>query len=156
MTVHEDDRTLTAEFTGYRTTGPCGADYTARAVESAHAALIVVEEHPHERGASWDCPDVGYLRQVIVRLGRPLGDRAVLEAMRGLPVPVDPRFRRPYGAAERAPVDGRDVAAVIARTLSEGGHAGGDYVLTGPESLTQAEQIRIIGDTPSFTGNFTR
>jgi uncharacterized protein YbjT (DUF2867 family) len=26
------------------------------------------------------------------------------------------------------------------------GHAGGDYVLTGPESLSQAAQVRIIGD----------
>ncbi|GAA4215830.1 NAD(P)H-binding protein [Microbispora amethystogenes] len=55
--------------------------------------------------------------------------------------------RWPYGAAETAPVDDRDVAAVVARTLREDGHAGGDYVLTGPESLTQAEQIRIIGET---------
>ncbi|KAA9381973.1 NAD(P)H-binding protein [Microbispora cellulosiformans] len=55
--------------------------------------------------------------------------------------------RWPYGAAETAPVDDRDVAAVVARTLSEGGHSGGDYVLTGPGSLTQAEQIRIIGET---------
>ncbi|MEU3455525.1 NAD(P)H-binding protein [Micromonospora sp. NPDC006766] len=54
--------------------------------------------------------------------------------------------RWPYGAAETAPVDDRDVAAVIARTLCEDGHAGGDYVLTGPESLTQAEQVSIIGD----------
>jgi uncharacterized protein YbjT (DUF2867 family) len=38
------------------------------------------------------------------------------------------------------------VAAVIARTLSQDGHVGGDYVLTGPESLSQAEQVRIIGD----------
>jgi uncharacterized protein YbjT (DUF2867 family) len=54
--------------------------------------------------------------------------------------------RWPYGAAETAPVDDRDVAAVVARTLYRGGHAGGDYVLTGPESLSQAEQVRIIGD----------
>src|SRR3954451_21370656 len=52
----------------------------------------------------------------------------------------------PYGAAETAPVDDRDVAAVAARVLREDGHAGGDYVLTGPESLSQAEQVRIIGD----------
>ncbi|WP_089155141.1 NAD(P)H-binding protein [Micromonospora sp. NBS 11-29] len=55
--------------------------------------------------------------------------------------------RWPYGAAETAPVDDRDVAEVVARTLREDGHAGGDYVLTGPEALTQAEQVRIIGDT---------
>jgi uncharacterized protein YbjT (DUF2867 family) len=54
--------------------------------------------------------------------------------------------RWPYGAAETAPVDDRDVAAVAARTLYQDGHAGGDYVLTGPESLSQADQVRIIGD----------
>jgi len=54
--------------------------------------------------------------------------------------------RWPYGAAETAPVDDRDVAAVAARTLHEDGHAGGDYVLTGPEPLSQAEQVTIIGD----------
>ena len=53
--------------------------------------------------------------------------------------------RWPYGAAETAPIDVRDVAAVAARALHEDGHAGGDYVLTGPESLSQAEQVRIIG-----------
>jgi uncharacterized protein YbjT (DUF2867 family) len=52
----------------------------------------------------------------------------------------------PYGAAETAPIDERDIAAVSARALVEDGHAGGDYVLTGPESLSQAEQVRIIGD----------
>jgi uncharacterized protein YbjT (DUF2867 family) len=54
--------------------------------------------------------------------------------------------RWPYGAAETAPVDDRDVAAVAARTLYQDGYAGGDYVLTGPESLSQAEQVSIIGD----------
>jgi uncharacterized protein YbjT (DUF2867 family) len=54
--------------------------------------------------------------------------------------------RWPYGAAEAAPVDERDVAAVAARALYQDGHAGGDYVLTGPESLSQAEQVSIIGD----------
>jgi uncharacterized protein YbjT (DUF2867 family) len=54
--------------------------------------------------------------------------------------------RWPYGAAETAPIDERDVAAVAARALCEEGHAGRDYVVTGPESLSQAEQVRIIGD----------
>jgi uncharacterized protein YbjT (DUF2867 family) len=53
--------------------------------------------------------------------------------------------RWPYGAAETAPIDERDVASVAAHALYGDGHAGGDYVLTGPESLSQAEQIRIIG-----------
>ncbi len=55
-------------------------------------------------------------------------------------------IRWPYGAAETAPIDELDVAAVAARALYEDGHAGGDYVLTGPESLSQAEQVSIIGD----------
>ncbi|HXZ70211.1 MAG TPA: NmrA family NAD(P)-binding protein, partial [Streptosporangiaceae bacterium] len=59
---------------------------------------------------------------------------------------ADGVVRWPYGAAETAPVDDRDVAAVTARTLYQDGHAGGDYVLTGPESLSQAEQVSIIGD----------
>jgi len=59
---------------------------------------------------------------------------------------ADGVVRWPYGAAETAPVDDRDVAAVAARSLYEDGHAGGDYVLTGPESLSQAEQVSIIGD----------
>ncbi|GLY98879.1 NmrA family NAD(P)-binding protein [Actinoplanes sp. NBRC 103695] len=54
--------------------------------------------------------------------------------------------RWPHGAAETAPVDDRDVTEVVARTLYEDGHVGGDYVLTGPESLSQAEQVSIIGD----------
>ena len=39
--------------------------------------------------------------------------------------------------AETAPVDERDVAAVAAHALYQDGHAGGDYVLTGPESLVR-------------------
>jgi uncharacterized protein YbjT (DUF2867 family) len=54
--------------------------------------------------------------------------------------------RWPYAAAETAPVDERDVAAVAARALYEDGHEGGDYVLTGPEALSQAEQVSIIGE----------
>lgn len=54
--------------------------------------------------------------------------------------------RWPYAAAETAPVDDRDVAAVAARVLRDDTHAGGDYVLTGPQSLTQAQQVGIIGD----------
>ena len=59
---------------------------------------------------------------------------------------TDGVIRWPFGGAETAPVDDRDVAAVVAKTLYQDGHAGGDYVLTGPESLSQADQVGIIGD----------
>jgi uncharacterized protein YbjT (DUF2867 family) len=55
-------------------------------------------------------------------------------------------IRWPYAAAETAPVDDRDVGAAAALTLHQNGHAGGDYVLTGPESLSQVQQVQIIGD----------
>jgi uncharacterized protein YbjT (DUF2867 family) len=54
--------------------------------------------------------------------------------------------RWPYAAAETAPVAERDVAAVAARALLDVTNAGGDWVLTGPESLSQAAQVRAIGD----------
>jgi uncharacterized protein YbjT (DUF2867 family) len=53
--------------------------------------------------------------------------------------------RWPYLAAPTAPVDERDIAAVVVRTLTEDGHAGMEYVLTGPQSLSQHEQISTIG-----------
>jgi uncharacterized protein YbjT (DUF2867 family) len=54
--------------------------------------------------------------------------------------------RWPYAAAETAPVDERDIAAVATRALLDVTNARGDWVLTGPESLSQAAQVRAIGD----------
>ena len=51
-----------------------------------------------------------------------------------------------YGDAATAPIDERDIAAVAVRALCDDGHGGKDYVITGPESLTQREQVRIVGD----------
>jgi uncharacterized protein YbjT (DUF2867 family) len=53
--------------------------------------------------------------------------------------------RWPYLSLATAPVDERDIAAVAVRALSEDGHTGAEYVLTGPESLTQSEQVSILG-----------
>jgi hypothetical protein len=53
--------------------------------------------------------------------------------------------RWPYLAAPTAPVDERDIAAVAVRALCEDGHAGAEYVLTGPQSLSQFEQVSAIG-----------
>ena len=51
-----------------------------------------------------------------------------------------------HGDAQTAPVHERDIAAVAVRLLCDEGHDDRDYVLTGPESLTQREQLAIIGD----------
>jgi len=54
--------------------------------------------------------------------------------------------RWPYGSAARSLIHERDIAAIAARALVEDGHVGASYVLTGPEALTQIDQVRIIGD----------
>jgi uncharacterized protein YbjT (DUF2867 family) len=51
-----------------------------------------------------------------------------------------------HADAETAPIHEGDIAASAARVLCEEGHDGRDYVLTGPESLTQRQQVEIIGD----------
>ncbi len=53
--------------------------------------------------------------------------------------------RWPYLSVPTAPIDERDIARVAVRALCEDGHAGAEYVLTGPQSLTHFEQLSIIG-----------
>jgi uncharacterized protein YbjT (DUF2867 family) len=52
--------------------------------------------------------------------------------------------RWPHLAAPTAPIDERDIAAVAVRALCEDKHAGAEYILTGPQSLSQSEQISTI------------
>jgi uncharacterized protein YbjT (DUF2867 family) len=51
-----------------------------------------------------------------------------------------------YGQARRSLIDERDIAKVAVRALSEPEHAGARHVLTGPEALTQEEQVHAIGE----------
>jgi uncharacterized protein YbjT (DUF2867 family) len=51
-----------------------------------------------------------------------------------------------YGQASRSLIHERDIAAVAVRALTEDGHDGARYALTGPDTLTQAEQAHAIGD----------
>ena len=53
--------------------------------------------------------------------------------------------RWPYLETPTAPIEEADIAAVGVKALCEGGHEGAEYVITGPESLTQREQIATIG-----------
>ena len=50
-----------------------------------------------------------------------------------------------YLATRTAPIDECDIAAVGIRALCEDGHAGAEYVLTGPRSLSRFGQISTIG-----------
>jgi uncharacterized protein YbjT (DUF2867 family) len=55
--------------------------------------------------------------------------------------------RWPYGAAARSLTHESDIAAVAVRALTGEGHSGAKHVLTGPELVTQAEQVHTIGET---------
>lgn len=55
--------------------------------------------------------------------------------------------RWPCARAHASPIHEADIAAVAVRALAQDGHAGAKYILTGPQSLTHAEQIEMIGRT---------
>ena len=51
----------------------------------------------------------------------------------------------PYARSAQAPVHEFDVAAVAAVALTQPGHEGHVYALTGPEALTRIQQLDAIG-----------
>jgi uncharacterized protein YbjT (DUF2867 family) len=51
----------------------------------------------------------------------------------------------PGGKGKVSPVDPRDVAAVACKVLTRPGHEGQTYELTGPELLTIADMVQILG-----------
>jgi uncharacterized protein YbjT (DUF2867 family) len=50
----------------------------------------------------------------------------------------------PIGPGRFAPIDPADIAAVATLALTEDGHLGQEYVITGEELFTVAEQVRIL------------
>jgi hypothetical protein len=81
---------LTVSFVGAPDPGnvPCGEDYTAEAVESDLAIVVIVTRHPHDPPIGEACSAVGARRTVTASLAAPLGDRVVLDLQQGTPVPV--------------------------------------------------------------------
>jgi uncharacterized protein YbjT (DUF2867 family) len=53
--------------------------------------------------------------------------------------------RWPFGAMARPLIHERDIAAAAVHALIDDGHGGAKHVLTGPEALTQVEQVHAIG-----------
>lgn len=54
--------------------------------------------------------------------------------------------RWPFGQAARALIHEADIAAAAVAALTQDGHSHQAYTLTGPAVLTQAEQVRVIGE----------
>jgi hypothetical protein len=88
-TTKAGGRELTVTFEGAPVDagGSCGSDYTAQAVESSTAVVVIVNEHPHF-GVSFACTAVGAFRTADATLSAPLGNRTVLEVTQGMPVSV--------------------------------------------------------------------
>ncbi|MEU9044807.1 MULTISPECIES: NAD(P)H-binding protein [unclassified Kitasatospora] len=51
-----------------------------------------------------------------------------------------------YGDAATSPIHQRDIAEIAVRALLDAAHAGRAYAITGPESLTQRDKARLIGE----------
>ena len=85
-----DGTALTVAFVGAPDPGdkPCGEDYTAEAVESDLAVVVIVTRHPHVGLLPQGCSAVGARRTATAALAAPLGDRVVLDLQQGTPVPL--------------------------------------------------------------------
>ena len=55
------------------------------------------------------------------------------------------RFIAPIGEARVSAVDVRDIASVAAIALTQGGHEGRTYTITGPQALTHGDMATAIG-----------
>jgi uncharacterized protein YbjT (DUF2867 family) len=62
--------------------------------------------------------------------------------------------RWPYAAAARSLIHERDIAAVAAGVLTGDGYRRAKLVLSGPQAVTQADQVRIIGEATGRPARF--
>lgn len=65
-------------------------------------------------------------------------------------------IRVPAGRSRTAFIDARDVGRVAATVLTEPGHGGKAYTLSGEQSLTYAAVARIMGEVLGRTITYTR
>ena len=71
------------------------------------------------------------------------------------PIAAEGRFYAPIGDATVSAVDVRDIAAVAAVTLTEPGHEGAIYTLTGPAAVTHAQIATALTDALGREVTFT-
>ncbi|MEV4949197.1 NAD(P)H-binding protein [Streptomyces sp. NPDC053755] len=65
------------------------------------------------------------------------------------------RVCEPYGDRRTASVHEEDVADVVCAILTDGGHAGRSYVLTGPQPLTPADKVASLAVATGREIHFT-
>jgi uncharacterized protein YbjT (DUF2867 family) len=131
-----------------------GVDHTAHAVAAARAAGVRRIVHLSSYAVIGEpMPAMGrwhHEREQLVRASgvpatilRPSG--FMTNAFDWLPTIRAGGFvLDPLGPGRAAPIDPADIAAVAALVLTEDGHEGAEYALTGDEALTVTEQVRIL------------
>ncbi len=72
----------------------------------------------------------GFMQNVVTYMGATIREQSA--------------FYQPAGEARISHVDARDVGAVAARVLSEAGHDGRAYTLSGPQALSYAEMAATL------------
>jgi uncharacterized protein YbjT (DUF2867 family) len=154
----DDPATLAPAFDGvdglFLLVPGIGTAHTARAVAAAQAAGVRRIVHLSSYAVIGDpMPAMGrwhHEREQLVRASgipatilRPSG--FMTNAFDWLPTIREGGFvLDPVGPGRAAPIDPADIAAVAALALTEDGHQGAEYALTGDELLTVTEQVRIL------------
>jgi uncharacterized protein YbjT (DUF2867 family) len=153
--------TLTPAFYGvdklFLLTQGIGTDFTIHAVAAAQAAGVSHIVHLSSSHVLLDpIPAMGrwhHEREEIIRASgipatflRPGG--FMTNALDWLPTIREGGYvLDPVGPGRYAPIDPADIAAVAAVVLTEDGHRGKEYALTGDEMFTVTEQVRIIAES---------
>lgn len=154
----DEPATLTAAFTGadgvFLLTPGIGTRHTVHAVAAARAAGVSHIVHLSSFNVLGDpMPAMGrwhHEREEIIRASgipatflRPGG--FMTNALEWAPTILDAgQVIDPVGPGRFAPIDPADIAAVAALVLTQDGHEGEEYVLTGDELLTVTDQVQII------------
>lgn len=103
--------------------------------------LIAAERTVRESGAGWTILRPDWFNQNFDEgFFRP----AILAGQLALPL----------GEARQAFVDADDIAAVATAALTEDRHAGQSYELTGPEALSFAEAVAMVGEASGRSVQF--
>jgi uncharacterized protein YbjT (DUF2867 family) len=154
----DDPATLTPAFAGvdriFLLTPGIGTDHVRNAVGVARAARVGQIVHLSSFNVLGDpMPAMGrwhHEREEVIRASgvpatflRPGG--FMTNAFDWLPSIRDGGYvLDPVGEGRYAPIDPADIAAVAAVVLTGDGHLGAEYVLTGEETFTVTEQVRVL------------
>jgi uncharacterized protein YbjT (DUF2867 family) len=110
------------------------------------SAMAVSDDRPVEQNGVWGAVEAAIERSRVPEWTFLRAGGFATNTLEWAPQVRTGTVRWPYGEAARSLIHERDIATVAVRALTEDGHAGARYVLTGPASITQAEQVRLIGE----------